>query len=158
MSLRDAVSVIAEAMDQEAVRYGDGSNSFAPLLRAYATQLKIALHASREEEKERITAKDVGLMPDLFGDVKRQAREEAAIARKEAAGDTPIAPFTTAEIAEAAPGSEDVVGDMIQVTGMPVRAYLPVGGAMYQLREDGRLYYSEQKTQEWRESRTRPCG
>ena len=155
MSLREAVIAIADAMDQEAIRYGDGANPVAPLFRAYAQQLKVALKAS-EGEVQRISAKDVGIMPDLFGFAAKEAKEQADRVRREASSDTSLSPFEVAEIATALdPG---MIGDMIPVGGVTVNAYVPLGGSVYQLRGDGKLYHSEQKTKEWCEARAQQQG
>lgn len=156
MSLREAVFLIADAMDKEVTELEKKGEQFWAarlLLGGYVNQLRIALKAS-EEEYARITPKDVGrLPPDLFGlpDPKETTEFQAARARREASSDRPDAPFETATIATAPPGA-DVVGDQLPVAGMPVGAYVPVAGSVFRLHEDGRLYYSEQKTKEWREA------
>lgn len=161
MSLREAVSAIADAMEQEAIAYSKSPDGGVPhvVVRSYVGQLRIALKAS---EHESVANPPPALMAELFGiDPKRQAgreaREQALRAKKEAdLREDQYAPFETAEIAEALdPG---MIGDVIPVGGVPVNAYVPVGGSVYQLRRDGRLYYSEQKTKEWREPQARRQG
>lgn len=155
MSLCEAVSVIADAMEQEAVSYSKTPDGGVPhtIVRSYVNQLRIALKAS---ENEPPADPPPALMTELFGmDPRRQAKkeawEQALRAGKEAAlREDRDAPFETAVIAESV--DPDWIGDVIPVGGVPVNAYVPVGSHLFQLRRDGKLYYSETKTKEWRES------
>lgn len=153
MSLADAVTEIADQMEEEAAdvkNEGPHGSFLCNSLRGWARQLRTALKASEGAAPPAPVQNPLLPAPlQHFAAIEEERRKIREARRKEAVSGDLEGAFEEKLVAIAGTDKEDGVETMIRIpNNMPVGARCPIEGKWFKLKEDNKLHYDEASTQE----------
>lgn len=136
MSLPEAIMELVQDMEHEAKESPSYSGDTAERLRCYAKQLRRLLKAS--ENTNRHSAPSDGVI------LSRRKQEEKLV--EAITEDQERGPRVAQIIGDP---SSDIPTSITIPAEMPIGAKTCIGCSIYQLRDDGNLYYSEEDTRNY---------
>jgi hypothetical protein len=155
MSLHDAVTAVAEGMDERADRWEKidhlNEQAAAEVLRGFARELRIAIKAAGPSRATPPLAPGIGSEESLDATVRANLeKDRAERARRKAEAKEGLDSF-----AELIGGPEDEPEAGMTTApvdpDMPVGAFAQVGDRVYQYRKDKKLHYHPEETARLRE-------
>ena len=159
MSLREAMSEVADQMDEFAAdlkKVESGSSVVSNAVAGFVRQIRSALKAAGPEPAP------ASRIADPMGEAIRQRelmRLEAA--KAELANQVRLAAdgYNSAEVVGGPMAGTDACPNILPIEPKtPVGAFLPLGNAVYELREDRKLHYHEGQTKRYREHLAKQIG